>query len=276
MSNIVKYRNEFNLVGMRGWNSVEMDFLFAVMSKIKEQGTKELHFNLDELRRLAKFDINQERERWLKTIRGAINKVSSLMYWEENEEHMKAMPLFVLFDVDLKRNTLDVAVSPYFEYILNNLNANFTRFELVEFLEIRSTYAKTMYRLLKQWRTVGKHEWTIEHFRAILGIPDSYKPSHIQTRVLNPILKELPQFFPGLTVQSVKASAKGNPVVGYEFTWTPEKIVKVDTRKAKRIKKGVPMPAWAREDFVPKEYEGYEKIDKKVLEEKLRALDEKM
>lgn len=36
------------------------------------------------------------------------------------------------------------------------------------------------------------------------------------------------------------------------------------------------MPAWAREDFVPKEYEGYEKIDKKVLEEKLRALDEKM
>ena len=33
MNDIVKYRNEFNLVGMRDWNKTEMDFLFAVMSK---------------------------------------------------------------------------------------------------------------------------------------------------------------------------------------------------------------------------------------------------
>lgn len=271
MNDIVKYRNEFNLVGMRDWNKTEMDFLFAVMSKIKEKGTQELHFDLDELKLLTQFDPNKEKERWLKSVRGAVNKVASLVYWEENEEHMKAMPLFLLFDINLKKYTLDVAVSPYFEYILNNLHTNFTRFELSEFLEIRSTYAKTMYRLLKQWRTIGKHEWSVENFRAILGIPDSYKASHVQTRVLKPILKELPSFFPDLKVKTIKSNKRGNPVLGYEFTWKPEKTgewkedkyKKNDFYKPKNITSNVP-------DWVEKEYKHSATAEEQAKLEELR------
>lgn len=41
---------------------------------------------------------------------------------------------------------------PYFGYLLNYLNANFTSFELLEFQNISGKYAKTLYRLLKQWK----------------------------------------------------------------------------------------------------------------------------
>ena len=48
-----------------------------------------------------------------------------------------------------------------------------------------------MYRLLKQWRTVGKKEWSIEDFRYLLDIPKSYQLIDIDRKVLNPIKNEL-------------------------------------------------------------------------------------
>ncbi len=44
---------------------------------------------------------------------------------------------------------------PYFGYLLNFLHANFTSFELLEFQNISGKYAKTLYRLLKQWKSTG-------------------------------------------------------------------------------------------------------------------------
>ncbi len=57
---------------------------------------------------------------------------------------------------------------PYFGYLLNYLNANFTSFELLEFQNISGKYAKTLYRLLKQW----KISW---YFKVII----SYAPKSI-------------------------------------------------------------------------------------------------
>lgn len=58
-----------------------------------------------------------------------------------------------------------VSVNKRFDFFLNELTSNFTRFELEEFTNLESKYSKAMYRLLKQWRTVGKKEWSIEDFR---------------------------------------------------------------------------------------------------------------
>lgn len=97
--------------------------------------------------------------------------------------------------------TLEVGLSPKFEYIVNKLEANFTQYELEEFTTIRSTYAKTAYRLLKQWRTIGKKEFPIEEFKNLMDMPRSYKSSEIDRAVIKPILKELSQYFVGLKVK---------------------------------------------------------------------------
>ena len=99
-----------------------------------------------------------------------------------------------------------VSVSPLFEYILNKLSANFTQYELQEFTSIRSTYAKTAYRLLKQWRTVGRKEFKIDEFKLLLDMPSSYKSSEIDRAVITPILKQLSPYFEDLKVK--KSSQK--------------------------------------------------------------------
>ena len=126
---------------------------------------------------------------------------------------------------------------------------------------IRSTYAKTVYRLLKQWRTIGKREFSIEDLKRLLDTPDYYGPSEIDKNVLKPVLRELPQFFSGLKIKKVKANTRGNPVKSYIFTWISEKSEKwidgkydkkpVGSGKAVRKEK---LPEWAKEGYIqPKE-----------------------
>ena len=69
------------------------------------------------------------------------------------------MTLFNYFEFNTDNRTLDVQVAPMFEYIVNKLTANFTVYELAEFTSLKSTYSKTMYRILKQWKTLGEKEF---------------------------------------------------------------------------------------------------------------------
>ncbi len=80
----------------------------------------------------------------------------NLLYKEINENSFKIMALFTYFEYKGDEKTLEVEVTSKFEYIVNKLTANFTVYELAEFTSLKSTYAKTMYRILKQWKSLGK------------------------------------------------------------------------------------------------------------------------
>src|SRR5699024_7490329 len=135
---------------------------------------------------------------------------------------IRAMTLFNWFEVDLKDKTVEIELSNNFEYILNRLSANFTTYELAEFTAIRSTYAKTMYRLLKQWRTIGKKEFKIEEFKIILDMPKYYGPSEIDKDIIIITLIQLIQLFKNLKVKKIKINTLGDSVTGYLFTWQPD------------------------------------------------------
>lgn len=97
------------------------------------------------------------------------------------------MPLFAFFECDYKKEIFKVELSKYYEYILNRLSANFTTYEPEEFTSIRSTYAKTIYRLLNQWRTIGRKEFSIEEFKVLLDIPKYYQICDIDSLAIKPI-----------------------------------------------------------------------------------------
>lgn len=80
-----------------------------------------------------------------------------------------------------------------------------------------------MYRQLKQWKKKGEKEYSVAEFRELLSIPDSYKASHIDSRILKPIQKELSKCFDNFKIKPIKKRTKGNPIIAYQFSWTPEK-----------------------------------------------------
>ena len=57
--------------------------------------------------------------------------------------------------------------------------------------QLKSTYAKNMFRLLKQYKHTGYFKIQINDFRERLDIPKSYRMSEIDKYVFKPIIKEL-------------------------------------------------------------------------------------
>ena len=218
---VVRYDNELNQVSFRGWNSLEQDIFFGVLSRMRDKGTREVVFDTDDLRDLIDF-AGKNGKRWEQELAKAAKKVIGLVYIEQTKSSIEGMTLFERFRLDIDERRLTVQVSDRFEYVVNKLRANFTQFELEEFGSLRSTYAKAMYRLLKQWRTVGSREFDLDEFRAYLGVPKSYNMSLMNRKVLAPIKAELPSVFEGFTVEPLRSKRRGRPVVGYRFTWKPE------------------------------------------------------
>lgn len=220
MARIVKYHNDLNSMPMRSWAAEEMDLFFSIILKIRDKGCKELVLNTDDLKLLCGSD--QRTYRWNSTIEKFQDKVMSLRYKEKTDSTVLITTLFSRCMANLQDGSLAIRVSDDFEYIVNKLTRNFTVWELKEFTELKSTYSKTMYRLLKQWRTVGKKEFSLEQFKDLLDVPNSYTANNINQRVLSPIEKELPKFFENLKIKVLKKNTQGTPVIGYCFTWIPE------------------------------------------------------
>lgn len=221
MNEVVKYHNDLNTVVMRGRSAEEMNFFFAIISKIRDKGTETVEFNTNELKELTKF-ADEHKQRWEDTMLSAADKIIKLNYVERTTKKISIMVLFSRFDVYPETKKIVVEITKNFEYIVNQLTGNFTTYELEEFTQIRSTYAKTMYRILKQWRTVGEKEFKIQEFKRLMDTPEYYKPSQINKNVLTPIRKELPQYFKDLKIKVIKANTQGTPVIAYKFTWQAE------------------------------------------------------
>lgn len=234
---VVKHHNDLNTIPMRKWSKEEMNFFFAIIAKLRDEGSNEIIFDKHSLAELANYSIRTNKA-YEQLIDQLSKNILDITYLEKKRTTLNGKPayissrmnLFSRFDSkwteDLSELEITVKVSDEFEYVLNQLNSEFTSYELAEFTQIRSTYAKTLYRLLKQWRTVGKKEFQINEFKRLLDTPDYYTPSEINKNILTYARKELPQFFPNLKIKPIKSNKRGTPVIAYEFTWTPEKTGK--------------------------------------------------
>jgi plasmid replication initiation protein len=103
---------------------------------------------------------------------------------------------------------------------------------LEEFTELRSSYSKTAYRLLKQFRRSGYFIIQIDEFRRLFDVPESYKISHITTNILDKIEDELPKFFKNLKINKIKGKGKRKRYIeNIEFKFEPETDLKNHSKK---------------------------------------------
>ena len=267
-----------NTLSIGKWTAEEMNFLFAILTQVRDEGCKTLTFDTYDLREYVKFEKTQP-QRWNNTMKSVVSKIAQLVYLHEDENIFRALPLFREFSVDLNKQVVTVRVSDEMEYILNKLNidtGNWTQFEFFEFATLKSVYSKTVYRFLKQYRKTGFWKVDLEDFRNLLSIPESYKPTHIDSRVLKPVMTELPSIFKGLKVHKIKSRRRGNQLLGYEFTFQKETTQKwLDDKfdhagKNKNVPPGSKTPEWYDPDYknetTPESQKELERIKQESLD----------
>lgn len=218
---VVRYNNGLNTVPLRKFTPVEMDIFWAVCSKMKRKGTEELTFEFEDFEKLAKYD-RREKDSFYIALKRTWEKMKQLNYSYEDDGYYEDFVLFQRFAIDKDNEKIIIQASERFEFILNSLEVGFTRFELDNLTEIDSSYVKELYRYLMQYRNKdtksGYWAVTVDDFREALDVPDSYRMSHIDSRVFNTAKKELlnskdgrPPIFDSLSIEKIKAK-KGNKI----------------------------------------------------------------
>ena len=220
MSNeIVKYHNDMNKVSLNGFNKLELDLYAAIVSRMRNEELELISFEFDYLKELIKWK-DTDNTKFVKTLRSMYRKLLNCTFAIENKKMIIEFVLFTRYRIDLENKKIDIIVNGEFAWILNNLKLSFTRFELEEYVEIKSTYVKKFYMQMKQFRTTGKWIVSLEEFRRLLDIPEKYRISHIDKKVLEPITEELKEKYGVYVLKKYDNKKRGRPSVsGFEFTF---------------------------------------------------------
>ncbi len=260
----ITYHNNANKVNLGKLSEREANLLFAIFQRLKDQGNTLIRFEPQDLKRMIMVKSNLTNRQLLQVLKNLLDNISGANFWiirehvengEVYEDHTSYM-LFKQFEIRIHKPTqtieyLDVQLNDSYQYLLNNLGmgGQYTSFKLLEFQRVRGKYAKTLYRLLKQYKSTGilSVEWT--QFKELLDIPKDYKMENIDQKVLTPSLKELHKIYPfeHLSYKKERRSHDKRKVTHIDFYF--EQLPQGETKKQKqadkqRAKRDIKLIAW--------------------------------
>ncbi|GAA6783770.1 hypothetical protein BTM384_14910 [Helicobacter pylori] len=256
------YHNNANKVNLGKLSEREANLLFAIFQRLKDQGNTLIRFEPQDLKRMLGIKISYDN--LTRTARSMWNKIKTADFWEVRDIIVngrecvseKNYMLFQVCEIVSDKETreflyMDIQLNIGYNYLLNNLGmgGQYTSFKLLEFQRVRGKYAKTLYRLLKQYKSTGilSVEW--EQFRELLDIPKDYEMRNIDQKVLTPSLKELRKIYPfeHLGYKKERRSHDRRKVTHIDFYF--EQLPQGETKKQKqankqRAKKDIKLIAW--------------------------------
>ena len=241
MNEIVKYRNELNKVALRNFKSKELDLFIAIISRLRDK-EEEVIFSFDYLKSLIQYETSNSSETFYKELKSMYNKLIKCVYGWVTEAEIVRFVLFTEYTIDKKNKTIKVGINKKYSWVLNAITDGlFTRFELEEFVKLKSSYTKEFYRRMKQFKNTGFWNVNLDEFKRLMDIPVNYRICDIDAKVLKPIQKELREKY-GLKIQKTyDTKGRGRPVVsGLIFTFSKEesqsrKKIKEEKKEIKKL-----------------------------------------
>lgn len=229
--NIVKYRNRLNDIPLRKFKPSEMDLFFAIAAQVRDKGIDQITLTFDQITKMTNYKRSEAR--LITDLESTYDKLIQLNAKTDDGDTITRFSLFDMYQISRSKETVTIAVNSRFKGLFNDLD-RWTVFGLEQFVGLRSTYSKTMYRLVKQFRTTGVRRFRIDEFRYLLDIPQSYAPQHIMNRVVAVINNELPLVIPGFKLVAVRRAqlkhskkpvpkrGRGAAIIGFKATWIKE------------------------------------------------------
>jgi len=221
---LVKYHTELNTIPLRKFSPVEMNLFFSIVSRMRDKGEDTVRFSFDQLKDLSDYKATAN-SRFIDDIYSTYEKILSLRFGNRsaNGLNRSMFVMFTQFEIvgDTDEPYVDIRIFEKAVPLLNGLD-EWVRYSLKQFNELQSSYSKTMFRLLKQFRTTGYAYFSKEDFSELLDIPKSYRESDINKNVFKPIKEELTPLFRGLTIKKKYGKGRGKPVIGYQFSFKAE------------------------------------------------------
>lgn len=271
---IVKYDNTINSLKFKNFTQKDFDFFWAICSKVSEKGNVQVALSFQELRELTNYK-ETDRNRMSSDLDRMFQKLLRIVYRYEDEESITMFNLFSKYKILKTRDELQVRVTEEFLPLLNNLESRFTRFELREIVGLTSKHSKTLYRILKQWRTQGKTQiFTLEELKNYFDCNDNMEFKFFQRDILKVAIEEINTkgYFKNLQIIVNREERKrGKPIKNILFSFEKEETKKKTPEFIKdtlnQIKKETPVKS--KNNFNNFPQRNYSKKDLEEMEKRL-------
>lgn len=215
---MIKYHNDMNLIAFNDFSQRELNIFFSLCLLMKDKGTGEITLSYNDIKKIIpdRFESNKKFEEILESV---YDKLLRLRLETRDKNKIEKFILFTSYKIHVNEKIVTINTNSDYSYILNNLSKNFTLFELQEFNELSSTYSKHMFRLLKQYKHTGYYKVSVDEFKRLLNVPESYTMRKITDKILSIVLKELSNNFIDLKVNKIK---DGRVIKFLEFSFKPQ------------------------------------------------------
>lgn len=159
------YQHNVITSGRYDYSACMLDILFMVLAGLEKDKTEySIHTHDIEQITGRKWNYQQLRE--------ATESIGSRMFEIETPERLRQMWLFEYVDYIKGTGSFNVKINetakPYFFELKNN----FTAMQLKSVLNCSSKYAKRLYAIACQWRSVGTKRFEIVELKKMLGLID--------------------------------------------------------------------------------------------------------
>ncbi len=204
MNEIVKYHNDLNTLTLGGLTENQTNLLFTIFASIKDKGTQEVHFDFDKIVELS--GISTTNKEYLnKTIFANFDKLQNLKIRYSTKDYDAQEVIFPKVKISKDK-----------------------------FVELEGKYTKTLYRLLKQFRTSGYMSMKWDKFVDIMDVPKAMAMRDIEKDILKPAIKRLSSPlnlfdhrrtpFKNLKYTKLRGKGRGRPVKEIQFSFDIESI----------------------------------------------------
>lgn len=227
----IAYKNDLNAINLNGLSETQMNIFFTLLERLQYSQDNTIKIELNELYELAQIPLSTE---FRKSILERLKVLQNYTFmYDPSPTKTAQLVILPYLEIDSEQKIIKAEVMPQFKerYLTSDFGkGKWTRYDLMEFVYLPSTYTKTIYRFLKQWRTQGKWEISYNDFKDILGIPHSYQASDIDKQIIKPSLKVLSEIthtlfdtertpFENLKCEKIK---KGRKIETLIFTFKPQ------------------------------------------------------
>ena len=159
------YQHNVITSGRYDYSACMLDILFMVLSGL-EVGKLEYTIHVQDIEAITGRKWN------LKQLREATESIGSRMFEIETPERIRQIWLFSNVDYILGTGSFTVGINPKASPYFFELKNNFTAMQLKSVLNCSSKYAKRLYAIACQWRSVGSKRFEIEELKKMLGLID--------------------------------------------------------------------------------------------------------
>ena len=201
-----RYANAFNRTTMGNYNATDLNIFHCILVEVKKyvdfhyssldlNSDLKVSIDFNELFELCSLDRRHNaNSKLFNAVSEFVKKsmANTFQLVEANGKKITWTHFFTSLTFDLELKKLNATLSSVMvRSILLEFDKGYTEFELIEFLSIKSKYAKLLYKLLKQYKTTGFFIIPLKDLISILEIPSSYKYNDIRKQILEKSINEL-------------------------------------------------------------------------------------